>query len=279
MTDLRQAVPLEQRDRARRPGRASSRLSTSSSGLAERNWKPRSRFAIVAREVERAQRRAVLERGLAAQQDLLLLLELRGAAPSSGPSRGARAASRRRRGPRGSARLPSPARRARGSTDPAGCGTAGSRNARTTCTSASAFRYGRDVEQGLGAGAGRPRPAMSANSTVAGTCLRGLNIAVSASRRGSGTREMPTSPRPSRGPRAAPRARSVISWKRVGLAGRGISDECGAEHRGVFRVSRAERPGESCECSSLACAPAPAEQPSFAREAKQKRRQIRRNSY
>ena len=79
-----------------------------------------------------------------------------------------------------------------GSTEPAGCGTAGSRNIRTTCSSASALRNGATSRSACAPARAPPTPAMSANSTVAGTCLRGLKIAVSLSSRSSGTRETPT---------------------------------------------------------------------------------------
>src|SRR5687767_10747694 len=54
----------------------------------------------------------------------------------------------------------------------------------------------------------------SVNSTVAGTCLRGLYIAVRRSRRASGTFEMPIAVSP--WVRGASRA-EVMSWKRVDL--------------------------------------------------------------
>ena len=56
---------------------ASSRLSTISRGLAERNWKPRSSFRSSPDHLEAAQRRAVLERGAAALEQVALALELR----------------------------------------------------------------------------------------------------------------------------------------------------------------------------------------------------------
>ena len=64
-----------------------------------------------------------------------------------------------------------PRRRAPDRSEPAACGTDGSRNMRTTCSSASALRNGGDVEQGGGAAPCRPAPPMSANSTVAGHVL------------------------------------------------------------------------------------------------------------
>ena len=53
---------------------------TSSSGLAERNWKPRSRFRSSPVELQRAQRLALFERVLAALHQIAFLLELRRAA-------------------------------------------------------------------------------------------------------------------------------------------------------------------------------------------------------
>ena len=56
---------------------ASSRLMTSSSGFAERNWKPRRRFRSSPRELERAQRLSVFERRLTSAHEIALLFELR----------------------------------------------------------------------------------------------------------------------------------------------------------------------------------------------------------
>ena len=72
----------------------------------------------------------------------------------------------------------------------------------------------RDVEQRLRARPARDGPAMSANSTVAGTRLRGLNSAVSRSSRSSGTRETPTFASPLPPGRGASLA-LVRSWKRA----------------------------------------------------------------
>ena len=99
-----------------------------------------------------------------------------------------------------------------GSMEPAGCGTDGSRNIRTTCSSASALRNGATSRSACAPVWAPPVPAMSANSTVAGVCFAGLKSAVSRSRRSSGTRETPTFASALPPGRGASRA-LVSNWK------------------------------------------------------------------
>ena len=142
---------------------------------------------------ERAQRLSVLERVAAARAGSPAPSRRSGDSRlSSGRARAARAAARRRRGRPGSARPPSSCTSRAGSTD--------ARRMRHRRIA----EHAHDVQQRVGVAEGAtsssacapvcapPAPAISANSTVAGTCLRGLNSAVSRSSRSSGTRETPT---------------------------------------------------------------------------------------
>ncbi len=79
-----------------------------------------------------------------------------------------------------------------GSTEPAAWGTDGSRNMRTTCSSASAFRNGATSSSAAAPVFAPAVPPMSANSTVAGVCFRGLKSSLSLLSRSSGTRDTPT---------------------------------------------------------------------------------------
>ena len=121
-------TPRARRARPRRPrcGRsASSRFSTMQQRLGREELESAQPPRIVRRQLQRAQRRALLERGAAADQDLLLLLQLRRVAAFF-RSRSSRS-SRRSTTPR-SARMTSSSivRTSRaGSTEPAGCGTDG----------------------------------------------------------------------------------------------------------------------------------------------------------
>ena len=133
---------------------ASSRLITTSSGLADSNWKPRSRFRSSPARFERPQRRAVFERVLAAREQVAFLLEVGRLGFLRDPCRAARAGARPRRGRRGSARLPSPARRAPGRSTRRRAAPPGRVNARTTCTSASAFLYATTSTSALAPAAG-----------------------------------------------------------------------------------------------------------------------------
>ena len=121
---------------------SSSRFRTISSGFAERNWKPRSRRAILRRQLEVAQRLAGLER---VRQRCRISCSFFSSALrrlSSGRARAVRAGVRRRRGLRGSASSSIVRTSRAGSIEPAACGTDGSRNMRTTWSSASALRNG-----------------------------------------------------------------------------------------------------------------------------------------
>ena len=130
-----------------------------------------------------------------------------------------------------------------GSTEPAGCGTAGSRNIRTTCSSASALRNGATSRSACAPVRAPPTPAMSANSTVAGTCLRGLKIAVSLSSRSSGTRDdADVRVRLAGLARARRLARARQQLEERGLARRGESDEACAKHRNALDPETAGGP-------------------------------------
>ena len=164
-------------------------LITISRGLAERNWNPRSRFR--SSPARSSARRGRPSSSAARQPMRICCSALSSAEGVFFRSRSSR--SRRRSTTPRSARMSSSsivwASRA-GSIDPAGWGTDSSRKARITCTRASALRNGTTSSRALASA--RPAPAMSANSTVAGTRLRGLKRAVRRSRRSSGTLATPT---------------------------------------------------------------------------------------
>ncbi len=184
---------------------ASSRLITMSSGLADRNWNPRSRLrSSPFRSSERSGRPS----SSAALQSIRTSRSRSRSADRFFLRSFSRRSSRRSATPR-SARISSSSiacASCAGSMDPEGCGTAGSRNARSTWTSASAFLYATTSTSAFAPPAAAVA-ARSVNSTVAGTRLRGLYIAVRRSSRASGTFEMPTevSPLPC-APRAVSRA-------------------------------------------------------------------------
>ena len=149
--------------------------------MAERSWKPRSRLASSA---DRPSARS----GCPASSAVLQRRRMSRSLPSSGvlPFLRSRSSRSRRRSttPR-SARMTSSSivRTSRaGSIVPVGCGTDGSRNIRTTCSSASALRNGARSSSACAPVCAPPVPATSANSTVAGTCLRGLKSALRRSR-------------------------------------------------------------------------------------------------
>ena len=180
---------------------------------------------IVAGKLQRAQRRALLRARPCSAGPGRAPSRAPPCAPSSDPFRFARAGARRRRDRRAAARLPSPAHRARDRPSPPDAATASSRNARTTWTSASAFLY--PATSTSACAPVRAGAIRSVNSTVAGTRLRGLYIAVSASSRASGTFEMPIAD-------VAFAARRVSGagheLKEGGLAAGGKTDEGRAKH-------------------------------------------------
>ena len=191
-------------------------LSTTSIGLAERNWNPRSRLrSSPASRASAAAGRSPARRDTAAEPPARVQVRGRGLLqvlveplePSLDDCQGRR----------GSVPLPSRGRRGRDRCGPARAARSRRGTPRTTWTQRVGVAEGRDIHQVLGA-AERPAPAISANSTVAGTCLRGLNSAVRRSRRASGTREIPTLASSGRAaPGAAPSRALVIRRKRVVL--------------------------------------------------------------
>ena len=189
--------------------------------------KPAEPFRIVAAEIERTQRPSFLERRTAAEQNLLLLAQIRVGALFRIPFQALEAALDDAR----SARMTSSSmvRTSRaGSIVPDGCGTAGSRNMRTTWSSASALRNGATSRSAAAPVFAPPTPAMSANSTVAGTCLRGLKSAVSLSSRSSGPRAPPTFASDFPAARRFARARQQLKQRR--LSRRRKSDQTGTKH-------------------------------------------------
>ncbi len=218
---------------------ASSRFSTRRSGLADRNWKPRSRLASSA---ARSSARSGRPSSSAVRQRNRTSCSRRNSA--SFPFLRSRSSRSRRFSatPR-SARMSSSSivRTSRaGSTDPAGWGTDGSRNMRTTCRRALAVRNGATSSSACAPDFPPPVVAMSANSTVAGTCLRGLNRAVSRSSRSSGTREMPTLASALPPARGASRA-LVSNWK---SAVRPVDGKPMSPARSMSRVVSVEAGGE-----------------------------------
>ena len=98
----------------------------------------------------------------------------------------------------------------------------------------------------------RPRAgdaAMSANSTVAGTCFLGLNRAVRRSSRSSGTLETPTLASDFRARRGASRA-LVRSWKSAVLPVESKSDE----RRASMGVCLEPESVAACPCSASSAA-------------------------
>ena len=219
---------------------ASSLFSTSSSGLAERNWKPRNSLAA-------ARSKSSARSGVPASR---ASTERRRSASSASWSfaspfrRSFSMRSMRRSATARSARMSSSsmARTSRaGSIVSAGCGTVSSRKARTTCSRAFAVRYGATSTR---AAPVVGRAAMSTNVTVAGVRLRGEYSSASRSRRGSGTSAGPTlaSWRAACPPAARGRVRS---WNKVVLPAeatpirpaRNMLDECRTSlRRGPRRV-------------------------------------------
>ena len=172
------------------PASASSTLRTRRSGLAERNWKPRSRFVSAG---SRLQGHAAACRPPARRRNgggCRFPRRRPARRPCGDPARCARCDARPPRGPPGSARPPWSWRRVRDRwTRPGAARTGCGRRARR----AAAHRRVRYGATSTSAPApAPPREAMSTKVTVAGVCLRGENIPVNRSSRASGTRASPT---------------------------------------------------------------------------------------